>query len=944
MFTDIVGYTAMVKENEVDARTKRTRYRQILEEAHQQFSGTIIQHLGDGSLSLFESSLHAVRCAVAMQQSFRSAPSIDVRIGLHAGEVVVDDEGVFGDTVNLAARVESFSVPGAILISDFVERQVRSHPSVQVQSMGTFRLKHVEHPVELYAVAGENVVVPDRSALQGKGVASAAVDLRLPRLQSELLGRDQEVAEIKQLIAQRSLVTLTGPGGTGKTSLAIKVAEDLAHTFRDGVGWVAMSEVTVPDSAILAISRTLEIPQDPSSDLTRQVIDYLAPRETLLILDNFEQIVAAASLVQQIMAACPRLKFLITSRIVLNITGEQEFTLTPLPVPLLNGNNTAERIGSYPSVRLFAERARAIQPAFTLDDHNAQDVAMICKQLDGLPLAIELAAARIKLFSPASLVRRLDRHLDIFKSDRIDRPSRHQTLREMIAWSYDLLPDRERQLFQCLAVFSGGATLDAIETVCFAADERFDAIDLVLALVNKSLLQKSEDVTGEPRFTLLRTIRSFAREQLEQSGTGEGFRAAHLTYFMEKAERIQPRLTGADAHTWYDLLETDLDNFREAMYNAVTLEKADRGFRIAAALCQLWTHRGMLSEGIRHYHQLLELHTPDTMRSDRIRVMEALGVTHFYTNRYLPAVEIFRETLAYWREQGDRHKVARTLNHLGFACGNSGLMDEGTTYTREALAMYREDDVVRGQSVSHNNLGWISMYRGQPAEALAHFEESLRLREQTADTAGVGFQLINLAWALGPMGRYDEAMAVFERAFTLLHAEDRVVWYWGLLLRANQLLEMQRLDEFGAQMASSDQWAVVEAQSPTAVAHFLRGMWAFVQGDHGQALHEIEEGKTIVDAQESPFYKAEGLLFETQVALAAGDPRRATRAATQAIAIHHDHGCQLGLARGCEQAALISLHYDHCELAGLLLRKAAGMRAALNAPVTPFTREVLVDA
>ncbi|MDX1406813.1 MAG: tetratricopeptide repeat protein, partial [Saprospiraceae bacterium] len=572
------------------------------------------------------------------------------------------------------------------------------------------------------------------------------------------------------------------------------------------------------------------------------------------------------------------------------------------------------------------------------------DIAMICRQLDGLPLAIELAAARIKLFSPSSLMQRLDRHLDILKSQNIDRPSRHQTLRELIAWSYDLLPPREQKLLHQLAVFSGGATLEAIETVCFAEEERFDALDLVLALVNKSLLQKHEGTMGEPRFTLLQTIRSFAMEALQQSDVYSETRSAHVAYYLERAERIQPRLTGAKANEWYDVLESDLDNYREAINWATEHAKIASAFRLSAALGRLWIHRGMLVEGVQLYTRLLQIPTSDAERSERIKVLEALGVTHFYTNRYAPAVDIFRETLAYWQEQDAKPETASALNHLGFACGNSGLTDEGIAYSLQALEMYDRLDVDRGRSISHNNLGWIYMALGDPGKALSCFEQSLQYRERAGDTPGTGFQLMSIAWALGPLGRYQEARAVFDRAFDLLHAEDKVVRWWGMLLRTSHLLQMNELDQCEQSMEAWHEHEVKEATHPTAYTYYLRASVALCHHDYTQAKHQLEQGQAMFAQTRSDVFSAEGWILHSRIALASGDTETAIHSVRQGLEIHHSSQCKLGLAEGFEQAALICFHVHDYRLMSVLLTRARALREALGTPVPPVYRAALDQA
>src|SRR6266702_2671219 len=401
MFTDMVGYTALMQADERLAIDKRDRYVRALERHHDAFGGTIVQRLGDGSMSMFSSSLDAVLAAVAIQQEL-GAQDVPTRIGVHVGEVLVEPERLTGDAVNVAARIESFSVPGGVLLSDSAYEQIKNRTDVGMVRLGRFRLKNVGRPFELFAVSADGVVVPDPEALDGKGGRFASLPSNLPEPVTPLVGRAADVSSLIELVRDHRVVTITGPGGVGKA---------------------------------------------------------------LLLLDNLEQVVEAAPEVGWLAERCPGLRIVTTSRTPLRIAAEREYPLAPLELPPISDPVSTVSLMAYAAVALFVDRARTTRGSFELTPENAGAVAAVCRRLDGLPLALELAAARLRLLSPDSLLERLDRALDVLTSGTRDIPERQRTLRATIDWSHSLLTASEQQLFRRMAVFAGGSTLADLEAV-----------------------------------------------------------------------------------------------------------------------------------------------------------------------------------------------------------------------------------------------------------------------------------------------------------------------------------------------------------------------------------------------------------------------------------------------------------------------------------------------
>jgi predicted ATPase len=414
-----------------------------------------------------------------------------------------------------------------------------------------------------------------------------------------LIGRETEITAIKQLLRQEEvrMLTLTGIGGTGKTSLALQVASDLIAEFADGVWLVSLASINDSGLVASAIAQTLGLKESADLPLIDSLKEYLRAKRILLLLDNFEQIVAAGPLIAELLSACPRLKTLVTSRATLRLRWEHEFPVPPLATPDLD-QTAPEMLIQSPAVDLFIQRARAVRPGFALTPENARAVAEICARLDGLPLAIELAAARIKALTPQAIRQRLDRRLQLLTGGARDLPARQQTIRNMITWSYDLLEESEKILFRRLAVFVGGCTLEAAEDVCNRRGESdLDVLDNIASLLDKSLLRQKEQSDSEMRYTMLETIKEYGLEQLESSGEAETVRRHHAEFFLKLAEEAEPELTGANQQSWLDRLELEHDNLRAVLRQMAKNGDAKTGIVLAGTLWRFWLMRSHLSEG-----------------------------------------------------------------------------------------------------------------------------------------------------------------------------------------------------------------------------------------------------------------------------------------------------------------------------------------------------------
>ncbi|HWT79799.1 MAG TPA: NB-ARC domain-containing protein, partial [Candidatus Methylomirabilis sp.] len=450
----------------------------------------------------------------------------------------------------------------------------------------------------------------------------------LPSQPNELIGREEEVECVRRLLQREPVraVTLTGPGGTGKTRLALQVAASFLDEFDDGVYLVALAPISDPNLLASSIAVALGIRENPANPVLESVKDVLRHKRMLLVLDNFEQIVAAATVVADLLAACPGLKMLVTSRVILHLSGEHEYQVPPLRLPEAGQFTGTEGLERYSAIALFLQRARAVNAGFTLTDENGAAVTKICTQLDGLPLAIELAAARVKLLSPQAMLDRLGRRLDFLKGGSRDLPARHQTLRQAIAWSHDLLTDEEKAFFGWVAVFTGGCDLEAIEQVCAGVrGPGTDSLDAVAALVDKSLLRQEAGGGDEPRFMMLETIREYGLERLKAAGEWESARRAHMLYFLTFAEQAETELTGPRQNLWLDRLEIEHDNLRAALASAEAYGEVEIALRLAADLWRFWLVRSHMREGRERLERVLVLPGAEKRTNARAKALHHAG-------------------------------------------------------------------------------------------------------------------------------------------------------------------------------------------------------------------------------------------------------------------------------------------------------------------------------
>jgi len=546
--------------------------------------------------------------------------------------------------------------------------------------------------------------------------------------------------------------------------LALQTAADLIEGGDDGVFFVALATLTDPTLVASSVAQVLGIREGADQPLLEGIQDYVQNKRLLLLLDNFEQVLEAAPLAGKILSAASRLKVLATSRIPLGIYGEREYAVPPLAIPDPKRLPDLRALSQYEAVRLFIERAEAAKAGFEITSENAPAVAEICVRLDGLPLAIELAAARIKLLPPRAILTRLSNRLKLLTGGAKDLPARQRTLRGAIEWSHDLLDEGERTLFARMAVFSGGRTLEAIEAVCDAVgDLPVDTFEGVSSLLDKSLLGQEEGPEGEPRFVMLETIHEFAREKLDESGEAEEIGRAHARYFLALAEEAEPELTGADQVPWTNRLEADHDNLRAALSWSLEAGDAESALRIGGALWRFWGVRGHFSEG-RRWLSTSSSGGAAAPVGVRARALLALGDLARRQGDYTPAEEDLQASLALYREAEDRRGEVYALCFLGWIALDRSDLERAEEFLWESLALSREVGKARDTSVVLNALAVLEVYLGDYARAREMQEETLSLAREARDIRSVANCTVNLGWTAAITGEYERAEEYLQEA------------------------------------------------------------------------------------------------------------------------------------------------------------------------------------
>jgi predicted ATPase/class 3 adenylate cyclase len=746
LFTDIEGSTRLIQSLGDRYLAVLQDHRAIIEDAVHANGGAVFGTEGDAVFAAFPEVVPALDAALVSQRGLASRAWPDghelrVRMGIHTGEVVLVGGDYVGLTLHRVARVAAAAHGGQVLLSE-ASRTLASgslQDGIGLRDLGEHRLKDLSRPERLFQLTADGL--PDSfPALRTLEVKPN----NLPPQLTTFVGRE-EVETARRLLAGTRLLTLTGPGGTGKTRLALQLAAESMDAFPDGTWFVPLDAVDDPGLVPSAIVQALglEAGSQPPLEL---LIEYLRGRPMLLVLDNFEQVVDAATTISRIIRETSETKIVVTSRVVLRAYGEQELPIPPLGLPDVSEPRSAEEAARSEAVRLFVERAMASSPSFRLTDENAPAVADIVRRLDGLPLAIELAAARTRILPLEALRARLDQRLALLTGGARDLPERQQTLRGAIDWSYDLLEEPDRLLFERVGVFAGGACLTQAEAVCGPASELGqEVLDGLASLSEKSLVRSLPDADVEPRFAMLATIREYALERSLARGELEALRDRHVAAYLALVESSLGQLGGSNRRRLLDRLGLDHDNLRAAFDWAIERRQALAALRLATGLWRFWQTRGHLLEGRSRMDRALALAQTDGTLSDAVlaEAYGAAGGLSYWLGDMDATRSNYETALDHARRAGEPRLLAEALYNAGF--GHKELADGRAVYVgarryfEDALAAYETLGDGLGIANAHWALGLAATDERDVIGARQHTEEALRRYEAVGDAFGAGW-------------------------------------------------------------------------------------------------------------------------------------------------------------------------------------------------------------
>jgi predicted ATPase/class 3 adenylate cyclase len=770
LFTDIEGSTRLLQQLGEKYAILLADHERLLREVCETNHGRVVDIHGDSFFVAFSRALDAIHAVVQSQHaltdhSWPDGVTVRVRMGLHTGEPQINALGYMGIDVHRAARISAVAYGGQVVLSQTTHDLVQSElpEGVTFRDLGEHRLKDLRQPKHLYQLVIAGLPF-DFLPLKSLNVSTNNLPIQL----TSFIGRKKEIAEVRQAISEYRLVTLTGPGGSGKTRLALQVASEMIEHFHDGVFFVALAPIMDPKLVASTIAQSLGIPEVAGRSIADSLKDYLQSKSLLLLLDNFEQVIPAAPLVAELLVACGGLKTLVTSREGLRVSGEHEYFVPPLPLPNLTQLPSVESLSQYAAVELFLQRARSVKPDFRITPDTAPAVAEICYRLDGLPLAIELAAARIKLLPPRAMLARLENRLEFLTGGARELPARQQTLRNAIAWSYDLLNEDEQKLFRRLSVFVGGCTLDAVETVVDDRQAYLSLLDQFGSLLDKSLLREVEGMSDEPRFVMLELLREFGMEQLKASGEQETTQQRHANFFLALAEQAEAKLESVDQLEWINRMEQEHDNLRAALEWSKTAKGAgELCLRLAGTLGLFWEARGYFSEGRERISAVLSIEAAQGRTAARAKLLARAAELAYRQSDYAATVELAEESLAIYREVGDKQGIATVLIKLGNAATEAGDYETASGFLEEALTIWQELEDKHGTARALISLGWAALRPGDYQLANARLESALAISRELEDTRSIGFELSGLGEVALRRGDYARATKLLEESLEL---------------------------------------------------------------------------------------------------------------------------------------------------------------------------------
>lgn len=926
LFTDIESSTKLLHRLGENYEKVLSEHNSILRSVIKKFGGKEQDNSGDGFFISFNKAKAAVEAAIEIQKRLESHKwtgevQVNVRMGIHTGEPNVSESGYIGIDVHLASRIGAAGHGKQILISETTKTLIENDlpEEISIKDLGKFCLKDFDKPETIYQI-------------EIKGFQNEFPQLKTPAFKksnipfhlANLIGREKELEDVRKILlsGDKRIVTLTGPGGTGKTSLAYKISESLLGDFKDGVYVVLLASISDATLVSSAIARALGINETPSTPVMECLKDFLSSKKMLLVLDNYEQIVSSANILSELLDYCPDIKILVTSRIVLQIKNETEYFVPPLALPGSNYGKSISSLSQYPAVKLFIERAKAVKHDFTITEENAQAIAEICVRLDGLPLAIELASARIKLFTPQMILSRLGSKFDILKSKSRSLPERHQTLKQAISWSYDLLPDEEKKIFRWMSVFSGGSVIESIESI-FGSMEKLeiDIHDGVEALINKSLLRRSDedDADAEPRFYMLETIREFSMECLEDDEKLILMKH-YVNYFLKLAEDAEPNLSKKGMEYWFNKLDYERHNFRNSLQWSFEQKDSSSALKLVGALLRYKIVRGNLVEGLNDILKAIKMPQENTITLYRAKALNAAGTIVHEISDYKSSLKLLEESLEIYKKLEDESGIASVLNNIAWVNIHLGNIYTAIKLSEEALELNTRLNNDLGVAVAKNNFAWLAFRQGDFEKAIVFNGESEKMRIKPGDSRGVAFAQVNTAWCEIMTGKFDEAAALIDKALLIIEElKDRQLSAWACNIKANLHHSMGNYDTAEDYLNNSiivmkeigNKWVIFQEMS-------WLGHIKMDKGDLVKAKKLIGESVELFRQNGSKWGTASSLVLLGQLYIKENNPVRAKELYSESLLLNIETGNKHLLMQCFDGMAEIAVLENDPEKAAIL--------------------------
>ncbi len=949
VLTDVVGSTRLWEQHPTAMSAVMERHDRLIAQIVAHHGGSVVRARseGDSSFAVFRSAPDAVACCLGLQRAFRDEPwpegiSVPIRVGALTGSAERTGTDYAGTAVNRCARIRDLAGAGHVLLAETTTEVIRDvlPTGASLRELGEVRLRGLSRPERIFQL--RHADLPDDTP----EIRTADVPNNIPARLTNFVGREDERRWLEsQLTTGPRVVTLTGSGGAGKTRLALEAATDVMRRFEDGVWFVELGGLGRPDLVPNQVASVLQVREQRGRSIVDEVIDRLRGARALLVLDNCEHVIAAAAaLVGTLLQACTSLRVLATSREPLGVGGEVRLPVPPLAVPDVDDTAALEEISAADSVALFLDRARLVRPGFDADAGNVHALASIVRRLDGIPLAIELAAARIATMTVEEIARRIEDRFWLLSHGPRTAPSRHKTLRLAVDWGHELLDESERALFRRLSVFAGWFGAEQASSICSGTpiDER-DVVLVLSSLVDKSFLVR-ESADGATAYRMLETIRLYAREKLDAAGETAEVRNAHLTWCCRFVDQARPQIHGPSPQSWLDRMEDEHDDIREALNWARSGGDAAVGLRLAAGMGGIWTIRGYESEGRQWLESLLALAATagDDVRAHGLR---AIGILAMRQGEVAVARSYLDQALALARECGDRHGEAEALEKLGGVALMGGEVELASSVYQEALGIFRELGEARAEATTLARMGNIAIASRDHERARTLLMQSLAIRRELGNVLGIAEALFQLGGVAANRRRFDEARPLFEEALAIARPQG-----WNVVvapvLNSLGYIEQEEGDQTAARELFDEALGINRelGNRPGVAASVLYlGDSARLTGSTEEARTLLEEALAMYRSLGLPAGAAEALNSLGHLMVAAGEASAAQDALREAIATATGIGNRSLVLASLAGLAAIQASRGNEATAAVMLGGIKAHAAALGWAPTRAAREGLAS-